>query len=507
MKSKSTSLVKVISAAIIICGYLVYPFMVNPNSGASLPGASAAGPTSYSLYIPMINNGSATTPSQAAPQPPIFGAEMWNITTGGGLDLIAKTNATWTRRNAVLWSSVEPNDPNGGTPAYNWSGMATLESDLVNASNNGLELILVIDSAPEWARKIAGTGSSCGPIAQNKLAAFGDFMQAVVARYGAAPYNVKYYELWNEEDAPYVEGDNIWGCWGDGSDAYNGGGYYAEMLKVVYPKIKATDAQALVLIGGLMMDCNAQIVPGCSMSKYLEGILRNNGAPYFDGVSFHAYDHYLGVLGKYYNPNWASAWNTTGPTAVSAAEFIKNTLSKYNVTGKFLINTEVSLLCGDAEGNVPPEYGNMCTSADFDNTKAYFLVQNYTAALAEGLRASIWYCVADGWRHSGLLLPQNQISPAYTAFMYAQGELRNAAYAGDLMPTDIGGVEGVKGYKFLRDGHKVWVIWSLDGSTHSIRFSSGTPTFAADVLGIPVIPKASMSVSLKPIYLEWAPIG
>ena len=82
------------------------------------------------------------------------------------------------------------------------------------------------------------------------------------------------------------------------------------MLKVAYPQIKAADPQAQVLVGGLLLDCDPRPGAGCSLTaqnaippKFLEGILRNNGGPYFDGVSFHAYDFYdwVGYFGTSVN--------------------------------------------------------------------------------------------------------------------------------------------------------------------------------------------------------------
>ena len=319
---------------------------------------------------------------------------------------MAAANMSWVRRNAVVWSSIESTE---GT--YNWSAMAGLETELQNASSKGIQVVLIVRSTPEWARKIAGTGPSCGPISQGKLPAFGNFMRTLVARYSVPPYNVKYWELWNEEDAPFITGDNIWGCWGDTSDAYNGGGYYAEMLKAAYPQIKAADPQAQVVVGGLLLDCDPRPGAGCSITgqnaippMFLEGILRNNGGPYFDGISFHAYDFYdwvgyFGSFGQYGNGAWQSTWNSTGPVTIAKAEFIKSVLSRYGVTGKFLMNTEVALACGDANGSQ-----SYCKTTDFETTKAYYVAQTYAVAIAEGLRANIWYSVL-GWRNSELLTP------------------------------------------------------------------------------------------------------
>ncbi len=420
---------------------------------------------------------------------------MDHINSAWGLYEMADANISWARPVGVLWSSVEPTEG-----IYDWSVLTGLEAELREAASNGIQIVLLVHSAPEWARKIAGTGPSCGPIAENKLPSFGNFMRAMVTRYSVAPYNVIYWELWNEPDTPYIPGDSGFGCWGDVSDAYFGGGYYAEMMKVVYPQIKAGNDQAQVVIGGLLLDCDPRgtcdiVGHDIRPPRFLEGILINNGGPYFDGVSFHAYDYYSPSTGGYANPNWASAWNTTGPVLINKSQFIKSLLSQYDVTGKFLMNTESAVICGSTGQEA------YCLTDAFTNTKAFYITQSYSAALSEGLKANLWYNVL-GWRNSGLL--NNDLSPqlAFSSFEFIISELTGATYAGVILPIDIGGVTGVMGYKFLRDDRSVWVLWSMDGSLHTIYLSS-VPLTAWDALGNPVTPAAIMNVTMKPSYLEW----
>ena len=90
---------------------------------------------------------------------------------------MAASNMLSVRRNAVLWSSIENTEG-----AYNWSGMTPI-NPVKNAASKGMQVVLIVRSTPQWARKIAGSGPSCGPIAQNKLPAFGNFMKAFVTRY------------------------------------------------------------------------------------------------------------------------------------------------------------------------------------------------------------------------------------------------------------------------------------------------------------------------------------
>jgi hypothetical protein len=428
---------------------------------------------------------------------------MNHITTGDGLNQMVAAKISYARLPGVEWASVETTQG-----VYNWSVLAGLETDLKNASSNGIQVILLIHNTPQWALMPGGTGHLCSPIAVDQLPAFGNFMRALVARYSVSPYNVKYWEIWNEVDAPDVSGNVGYGCWGDPSDPYYGGEYYADVLKVVYPQIKAADTQSQVLVGGLLMDCDPRNISGCTAGKYLEGILRNGGAPFFDGISFHSYDYYdyldwSGTLGHYGNSNWLSTWNTTGPTLIAKAEYIKSLLTIYGVTGKFLMDTEDAIVCGDLNGLVPTPYPNYCVTTDFETTKAYYVAQTYAAAVAEGLRTNAWYSVF-GWRHSQLLNTNLSPTLAYTAYQIGQSQLRDAAYAGIVVPADIGGSQSIMGYKFIRNGHRVWAVWSLDGNPHFINFAS-VPLTVVDALGVSVKPAISMNVTLKPLYLEWSP--
>ena len=175
---------------------------------------------------------------------------------------------------------------------------------------------MIIFGTPEWAQKTPG--AYCGPIKQEELDTFANFVYDVVNRYSKHPYNIKYWEIWDEPDVGYFGQPETepFGCWGDTNDDYYGGGYFAEMLKVVYPSIKSVDADAKVILGGLLLDCDPRPRPDGSYCaqlnpphderppKFFEGILMNGGGNYFDGVTFHAYDYYqywTHELGKYEN--------------------------------------------------------------------------------------------------------------------------------------------------------------------------------------------------------------
>lgn len=460
-----------LSAAILLLVLILFLTIGKANPG----GAQAALQTSVpsNLFLPII--------FKSFPAQTVFGVEMYQITVAGGLNQVSAAHSTWVRRNAVLWSDIE-----SSPGARNWSAMSALESELLNAATNGIEPILIVRRTPSWA--MAVPNSYCGPIKSDSLGAFGNFMRDLVARYSVLPYSVKYWEIWNEPDVAAVPSDNPWGCWGNPSDPYFGGGYYAQMLQTIYPQIKAANPTAQVLVGGLLLDCNPNLPGACSDNRppmFLEGILLNNGSAYFDGVSFHAYDYYNGAAGQYSNSSWDSYWNTTGPVMIAKANYVNAVLAKYGVIGKFLMNTESALLC------------DSCTSDPlFETTKAYYVAQAYSAAMASGLRANVWYSVF-GWRNSGLLNPDLSPLPAYTAYQFARSELGTSKFV-----SEITGYPGVKGYAFDSGGHVIWLLWSLDGNSHPIALPN-TPTAAWDVFGSPLTSSSSVTIGLVPTYFQW----
>jgi hypothetical protein len=430
------------------------------------------------IYLPQV--------ARKYPMLSVFGAETAPLSLGGGLERMASAGSTWTRWSQLWWPDFEFTE---GTISQ--SVLIALDAELASASALNTQVILSVKGTPAWAQ--ARPPYACGPIKEDAFASFGSFVQMLVSRYSVAPYNVKYWEIGNEPDVDPPPGvfppDSPYGCWGDASDDYYGGGHYGNMLKVVYPAIKAADPQAQVLVGGLLLDCDPA-VSDCKDGRerpahFLEGILHAGGGAYFDGVSFHGYDYYSGTVGGYYNSNWNSAWNTTGPVGIAKAHFLEGVLSAHGVTSKFLMNTENAILC-DSCGSDPA----------FETTKAYYVAQAYAVAIAEGWRANVWYNVL-GWRNSGLLNPDLSPKPAYAAFRASRSILQDARVVREIVEY-----EGVKIYAFDRGDRQIWVMWSLDGADHGVTLPF-TPSAVFHVLGAPLSASSAMTVTLSPVYVEF----
>lgn len=328
---------------------------------------------------------------------------------------------------------------------------------------------------------------------------FAAFMSDLVTRYSQYPYNVKYWEIWNEPDvAPSnVPANSYLGCWGDLLDPYYGGGYFAEMLQVVYPAIKAADPEVQVLIGGLLLECDPTKFTGCDSALFFKGILENGGGAYFDGVGFHSYDYYNNLLGKYGNGGWDSYWDANGPVIIAKALYLRNLLSTYEVTGKFLFNLESAVLC-------EPDW-HTCDST-FETTKAYYVAQAFAVSIAENILGNSWYGLKVSFigptndRNSSLLEDDLDPLPAYHTFKFANSILLDSSFVREL--TEF---SNVRGYVFDRGDRKIWVLWSKDDVDHGITLPD-TPLaayrIATDGTASSISLSTSLNVTITPIFLE-----
>jgi hypothetical protein len=382
----------------------------------SSPGTSIE--AEYRLFLPVIVN--------RVPLQTTFGMQIYPSDVQKGFSYVEDLQSSYVRFNRLDWSLIEPNQGD-----RLWSNMSLLEASLLQASRANMQTILPVHGTPVWAQTIAG--ASCSRIRDEALQAFGDFLYDAVSRYSYPPYNVMYWEIWNEPDIGYTEdlAEMPFGCWADYADEVSGGEYYAEVLRVVYPRIKAANPRAQVVIGGLHLDCDPRPESNyCAETKrnphaplYLTGILSAGGGDYFDGVGFHAYDYFhywLPELGRYSNYQWGSGWDTSGPVINAKASYIRQVLDEFGVNGKFLINTEGALICGPIDDWFSEDGCESTDGSLYEQTKARYVTQLYASALANDLRANIWFTIF-GYRHSDLVDQQDfSLRPAYFSYRFAR---------------------------------------------------------------------------------------
>lgn len=455
--------------------------------------------TSYQ-HLPIIINGHPGPP-------PIFGVETHQLQYNAILDKAEAANVYWVRNYAVSWEDIEPEryDP----PDYNWDAID--ESALQEASARGLELIITVKFTPYWAQKYAGY--SCGPIDntplplnpnETALDAFAQFMGELVERYSVPPYNIHHWELGNEPDVdPYDVGweeghEYNYGCWGDVTDPNYGGGYYAEMLKHVYPEVKSVDPQAQILIGGLLLDCypTDPLDNTCINGKFFDGILLNQGADYFDVVSFHAFGYWVHwepdkVILDEQHPHWGPR----GGLVLGKVDFLREVMESHNVD-KPIIQSESALLCIGG----PP-----CPDPDFYEAQADYVVWVYVRNLAANILGTTWYTLeGPGWRDCGLLSGSTE-RPAYQAYKFITQELGEAEFV-EQLTQQYPDHPNLRVYEFASTWKNIWVLWTSNHSDTDPPITLPSNTLHVyDKYGTDITPASDQIVVNNPIYVEFLP--
>jgi hypothetical protein len=449
-------------------------------AGVTLASPSQAGVTLDEMtYLPFVARGFPRPES-------IFALELTLDTDNGGIPDAQELEPTWVRSNGVRWAWVEP-EP--GERKWGWLG--NVDARLIALSNAGFRNVLVVRSTPDWAQAVPG--HECGPIKPENLDEFALFLTDLVNRYKQPPYNVKAWELWNEPDvAPnLVPPGAAYGCWGDASDPYYGGGAYGQMLSYAYPAIKAADPGAQVVLGGLLLDCDPDDPPpgkDCTPSRFLEGILLGGGGDYFDIANIHAYAYY-GLPGdpvypRIYNWNWAYGESSTA--IPEKTNFVRQTLQNYGYQ-KPVFNTEAALDC-------------TIGTADCYEVQAMYAVRAYAEAISLGLKTQSWYALQSPWKDSGLIFAPGSPKPAYYAYQTTVEELAGATYLGP-----VASYPGLEGYAFHGGALQIQVVWSADDAVHTVTLLAGTVR-VIDRYGTEIVPyNGTIDVDFAPVFIEVAP--
>ena len=147
-------------------------------------------------------------------------------------------------RLEVFWRAIAPTQPlsptNPNDLAYNWG---TLDAAVADANAKGLDPLLTVSLAPNWAEGPGRPGNAPAGTWKPDDEAFGDFARALAARYGS---QVRYYQAWNEPNIypflnPQYEGPN---------DTLVGPDIYRRLLNSFYEGVHEVDGTAKVITGG-----------------------------------------------------------------------------------------------------------------------------------------------------------------------------------------------------------------------------------------------------------------
>ena len=444
---------------------------------------------------------------------PTFGVEInrtyFSDSYEDSLNRAKAANNHWLRLNGLLWSDVQPTSRNDRA----WENVGQLDEHIKAASAAGMEVILIIRSTPVWAQKYSIANGDdadyfCGPMKAGNFSDFADFMVEVVQRYSQPPFNVSYYELWNEPDEyrgnkppiGVVSPAGVFGCWGEKSDSeYFGGQHYGKMLNAVYPAVKNAVPSAQIVLGGLLLPCHPDRPWNyCEMSNFFKGIVSEAGGN-FDYANFHGYTIYdtdfpSGILMERESHWWAGR----GGMVEGKFNYLQDVMESYGVIDKPILCTEVALA----------DFGNLAVNTKenpfavetFEAAKADYLVWVFSRNIEIGIKGSTWYHMdSRGWFKSGMLDRNNRPLPAYRAYQVLTTTLGGADYNRKL---DLG--SGILGYEFRKGGRTIWVLFSEDGSTKTINKSAFPYTIrhVYNLMGGEVTQTDTTIRFNRPIYID-----
>ncbi|MBL5824658.1 hypothetical protein [Serratia fonticola] len=100
-------------------------------------------------------------------------------------NMATRLGVSWVREN-LAWNQVEVSEG-----VYNWEGF---DAKVRKAHEQGLEILPILAYVPEWNKSIKNKIGS-PPKDYNRWTIF---VQKAINRYSREPFNIKYFQIWNE---------------------------------------------------------------------------------------------------------------------------------------------------------------------------------------------------------------------------------------------------------------------------------------------------------------------
>ena len=193
--------------------------------------------------------------------------EVEEVKVRRSMELIRDAGFAWIKQQ-VVWGEIEvPAKGRYGERGETW---AKYDRIVDIAREHGLNLILRLDTSPQWARP----NSDKLETPPDDYEDYGDFVHAVVSRYRG---KVRHYQIWNEPNLAFE-----WG--GARPDA----AAYVQLLQIAYRRAKEADPDCVVLSAALAPTIEESDI-GWNDLKYLQAMYDAGARGYFDVLSANAY--------------------------------------------------------------------------------------------------------------------------------------------------------------------------------------------------------------------------
>ncbi|MEW5960460.1 MAG: glycosyl hydrolase family 18 protein, partial [Chloroflexota bacterium] len=283
---------------------------------------------------PPVQSGAVQQPKPAAPPPAVAPVNVpfgYGIQadprgdTAASIGYIKALGFNWVKFQ-MAWKDVEP-----APGDYSWG----MWDNIINAyHSNGIQVLLSIPKAPDWARPFDDDKSVEGP--PQDPGQYAGFVAMVADRYRG---QVQAIEIWNEQNLWYEAG-------GVGRiDAAN----YVQLLQMSYRAVKEANPQLIVVSGALTPAGN---VGGVAVDDidYLNQMYAGGVKGFFDALGAHP---------SGYNCPANGDWRTVqDPTATGFRGPFDNRHHSWCFRGTMEGYREVMAANGDAgKAIVPTEFG------------------------------------------------------------------------------------------------------------------------------------------------------
>jgi hypothetical protein len=263
----------------------------------------------------------------------------------------------------------------------------------------------------------------------------------------------------------------------------------------VYPRIKAADPNARVMVGGLLLECDpyTMTVPDTCKNEdrlqsgfFLEGILKSGAGEFFDVLDVHGYGTLRLDLPSRMHSQYAWSPPTGGTGLPEKVAFARRLLAQYGQPDKAIVTTEVALKCEEP-------------SDDCQEVGAAYIPRVYAEAHQLGLDFAIFYALITEFKYKGLLLEDLTPKQQYRAFKYMATQLSWVEY---VKPVDE--YPGISGAEFNRSRlRELWIIWSTDGTQQYLTPPAGFVQVADKYGNVLDLVDGKIPVDWSPVYVQF----
>ncbi|HSW00114.1 MAG TPA: hypothetical protein VLI39_08080 [Sedimentisphaerales bacterium] len=327
-------------------------------------------------------------------------------------------------RDEVGWGAIEREKGKLAMPG-------PYDAYVRRAASEGLNVLLILD----YANPFYDDGDR--PRSPEAIEGFCRYAEFVVRHFGK---DVRLYEVWNEWDI----GIGL-------PQRHNKGGSpqdYFNLLKAVYPRIKAVDPGVTVIAGAS--------TSGAVKKGWLEEVVKLGGLAFCDAVSIHSY-------------NYSDKFPERGPEACSVwMTGVQAMLRTYN-DGKDVLFyvTEMGWPTHVAKNGTDPELA------------ASYLARLYLLARTSPSFKGIWWYdfQDDGWNpqynedNFGLVRPDLTPKPAYHVMADIAPLVAGGEFVGSLDTKD----DSLRGLRFKVGAKDCWALWSADDKDRQVILQTESP--------------------------------